>query len=114
MEESMEEGSDKMVDEILGSLFGKKDSASKKAEMKAFIEKHPTFSQVPGDVAEKHKKDETHVLNKLVDFFTKEGVLADNKLSGIKSFVYDPKSDAFVNKTKVSAQYGPSSGKGEL
>ena len=115
MEESMEEGSDKMVDEILGKLLGK-DPAKKKAEMKVFIEKHPTYSQVPGDIAEKYKKDENHILGKLVDFFTKEGTLTDNntKITGVKAFVYDPKSDAFVNRTKVSVPYGPSSGTGEL
>ena len=116
MEESMEEGSDKMVDEILSKLLGKKDPAEKKAEMKAFIEKHPTYSQVPGDIAEKFKKDENHILDKLVDFFTKEGTLTNNntKLTGVKAFVYDPKSDAFVNRTKVSVPYGPSSGTGEI
>jgi len=114
MEESMEEGSDKMVDEILSSLFGKKDPAAKKAEMKAFILKHPTYREVPGDIADKFEKDEAHILDQLVDFFTKEGILADNKLSGIKSFVFDPKSDSFVNRTKISMPYGPSSGKGEL
>ena len=113
-DESMEEGSDKMVDEILSSLFGKKDPAAKKDEMKAFILKHPTYRNVPGDIADKFEKDEAHILDQLVDFFIKEGILADNKLSGIKSFVFDPKSDSFVNRTKVSAQYGPSSGKGEF
>ena len=116
MEESMEEGSDKMVDEILGSLFGKKDPAAKKDEMKAFILKHPTYKNVPGDIADKFKKDEAHILGKLVDFFTKEGTLTDNntKLTGVKAFVFDPKTDSFVNRTKTSVPYGPSSATGEL
>lgn len=115
-EESMEEGSDKMVDEILGSLFGKKDPAEKKAAMKTFILKHPTYKNVPGDIAEKFKKDKAHILDKLVDFFTKEGTLTDNdtKLAGVKAFVFDPKSDSFVNRTKTSVPYGPSSSTGEL
>lgn len=116
MEENMEEGSDKMVDEILSKLLGKKSPEEKKEEMKAFIENHPTYSQVPGDIAEKFKKDEKHIMDKLVDFFVKEGTLTDGgkKVAGIKAFVYDPKADAFVNRTKVSMPYGPSSATGEI
>lgn len=116
MEENMEEGSDKMVDEILSKLLGKKSPEEKKADMQSFIMKHPTYSQVPGDIAEKYKKDEKHILDKLVEFFVKEGTLTDNntRIAGIKAFVYDPKADAFVNKTKVSVPYGPSSGTGEI
>lgn len=111
---SMEEGSDKMVDEILGKLFSKKKPEEKKAEMKALIMKHPTYSQVPSDIAEKYEKDESHIMDLLIDFFAQEGEIVDNQLKGIKSFVYDPKADKFVNKTKVSVPYGPMTGKKEL
>lgn len=113
-EESVDEGSDKMVDEILGKLFSKKSPEEKRKEMQDFIKKHPTYSQVPGDISEKYKKDEAHILELLTDFFLQEGQIVDNQLKGVKSFVYDPKADKFVNKTKVSMPYGPMSGKQEL
>ena len=116
MEENMEEGSDKMVDEILSKLLGKKSPEDKRNDMKEFIKKHPIYSQVSEDIAEKYKKDENYIFEKLVDFFVKEGTLTDSntKVAGIKAFVYDPKSDAFMNRTKVSVPYGPSSGTGEI
>lgn len=115
-EDNMEEGSDKMVDEILGKLFGKTSPEEKREAMKTFINNHPTYKYTAADVAEKYNKDEKEVFDKLVDFFVKEGTLVDNntKVKGIKAFVYDPQKNMFLNKTKVSAQYGPMSGKGEL
>lgn len=115
-EDTMEEGSDEMVDEILSKLFGKSSPEQKKEEMKNFINNHPVYKFTAEDVAEKFNKDENMVFEKLVDFFTKEGTLVDGnkKITGIKSFMFDPNNNVFVNKTKVSAPYGPTSGKGEL
>lgn len=114
-EDYMEEGSDKMVDEILGKLFGK-NPEKKRQEMENFIKNHNTYKYTAEDVAEKFNKNKDEVFEKLVDFFVKEGTLSDggSKLSGIKSFVFDPKTNEFMNRTKFSAQYGPMTGKGEL
>lgn len=109
MEESMEEGSDKMVDEILGSLFKKdpKKEEEKINAMKEIIKKHPTYSSNVEAIAEKYKKSEEEILNKMAQFFAKEGGIADGKLVGIKSFVYNPKDGNFVDRTKISQPYGP-------
>lgn len=112
-EDSMGEMNDEMVDEILG-LFKKQDPAAKIAQMKEFIMKHPTQKDAPANIAAKFGKTADHILQKMAEFYAKEGSIADGKLVGIKSFVYDPKTDSFINKTKVSMPYGPMSGKGEI
>lgn len=113
-EDMMNEVSDEMIEEILGKLFGKTSNEEKRKMMANFINNHPTYSQVSATIAQKFGKNEQEIENKLIDFFVKEGNIADGKLSGVKSFQYVPTLDKFVNKTKVSVPYGPSSGTGEL
>lgn len=124
-EDYMEEGSDTMIDEIeiLKKLFGKKSEEErvspaerKRTAMKKYIENHNTYKYTAEDVAEKFNKNKDEIFEKLLDFFVKEGTLTDGgtSLSGIKSFVFDPKTNQFLNRTEFSAPYGPMSGKREL
>lgn len=114
-EDYMEEGSDKMVDEILDKLFGK-NPEKKRKQMEDFIKNHNTYKYTAEDVAEKFNKNKDEVFQKLVDFFVKEGTLIDggSRLSGIKSFEFNPNTNQFINRTKFSPPFGPMSGKGEL
>lgn len=101
-----------MEEENMEEIFGMfkadpKKEAAKVDMMKELIKKHPTYSSNVGAIADKYGKNDDEILTKMAQFFAKEGGIADGKLVGIKSFVYDPKSGNFVDRTKVSQPYGP-------
>lgn len=115
-EDTTEENTDEMVDEILG-LFRKKEPSPEQIEkMKKFIQSHGTYRDFPSFWASKLNMEESEVLDKLAYFFAQEGTLIDGgkNISGVKSFMFDPQTQKFTNKTKISMPYGPSSGKGEV
>ena len=113
-DDMMNEISEDMIEEILGKLFGRTSNEDKRKMMADLINNHPTYSQVAATIAQKYNKNEQEIEDKLINFFVKEANIVDGKLKGLKSYIYDPKKDMFVNRTKISVPYGPTSGTGEL
>lgn len=102
------------MEEGLFDFFKKENPADKAQRMRNYILKHPNLQDVPAYWAQKTGLSEAEILEKLVLFLAKEADIVDGKLTGVKSLSFDSATQEFVNKTKVSAPYGPMSGKAEL
>ncbi len=102
--------SDEMIEEILGKLFGGQNKEEKRNMMAKLISNHPHYSRAASNIASKYNKDEAEISQKLLDFFVKEATIVDGQLKNLKSFIFDPKTDMFVNKTKFTGTHGPTGG----
>ncbi len=103
------------MEEGLLDFFKKENPEQKKAELAQYVQNHPSYSQTAQHVAQTTGQSVDDVQAQLIDFLMKNATLADGQLKGVMGGIsYDKTTKQFINKTKISAPYGPMSGKGEI
>lgn len=75
----------------------------KRNKIEGVVNSHPTLRKVSSYLSQKYGVDEKVMYNRFIDFLMSESsCVIDNKIVGVKCFIFDNSVMKFINRTILS------------